>query len=66
MIGTNQATAEVVDDTERENGRTGLTAWEAARMYHQAGYKPIPLKPGTKQPVVKDWQTAAFKELALV
>jgi len=66
-MGTNLATAEVVDTTtEPENGRTGLTSWEAAQMYHQAGYEPIPLKPGTKQPAVKDWQTAAFKDLAMV
>jgi hypothetical protein len=65
-MGTNQATAEVVDNTEPEDGRTELNSWEAAQMYHQAGYAPIPLKPGTKQPAVKDWQTAAFNDLAMV
>jgi hypothetical protein len=66
MIGTNLATAEVVDNTEPENGRTELNSWEAAQVYHQAGYEPIPLKPGTKQPAVKDWQTATFKDLAML
>ena len=66
-MSTNQATAEVVEtNTEPEDGRAELTSWEAALMYHQARYAPIPLKPGTKQPAVKDWQTAAFNDLAMV
>jgi Bifunctional DNA primase/polymerase, N-terminal len=66
MIGTNQATAEVVDtNTERENGRTELTSWEAAQLYNRAGYEPILLKPNTKEPAVAGWQTAPFKELAM-
>src|SRR5262245_15560562 len=67
MMGTNQATAEVVEtNTEPEDGRTELTSWEAAQMYHQAGYNPIPLKPTTNVPAVADWQTAAFNDLAMV